>query len=112
MPVDVLSIRFEGILRDMVGDYGGRITKVRDNGTSQALLDDLLREPCLQDMFRVEDIEFFEYVFTAKGHNIRNDVAHAFYIPQDYGIIQATLVFLCILRLTMFSPKEEIEVSI
>lgn len=112
LPVDVLSIRFEGILRDMVGDYGGRITKVRDNGTSQALLDDLLREPCLQDMFRVEDIEFFEYVFTAKGHNIRNDVAHAFYIPQDYGIIQATLVFLCILRLTMFSPKEEIEVSI
>ena len=111
-PVDVLSIRFEGILRDMAGDYGGRITKVRDNGTSQALLDDLLREPCLQDMFRVEDIEFFEYVFTAKGHNIRNDVAHAFYIPQDYGIIQATLVFLCILRLTMFSPKEEIEVSI
>ena len=112
LPVDVLSIRFEGILRDMVGDYGGRITKVRDNGTSQALLDDLLREPCLQDMFRVEDIEFFEYVFTAKGHNIRNDVAHAFYIPQDYGIIQATLVFLCILRLTMFSPKEEIEVCI
>lgn len=112
LPVDVLSIRFEGILRDMVGDYGGRITKVRDNGTSQALLDDLLREPCLQDMFRVEDIEFFEYVFTAKGHNIQNDVAHAFYIPQDYGIIQATLVFLCILRLTMFRPKEEIEVSI
>ena len=112
LQVDVLSIRFEGILRDMVGDYGGSITKVRDNGTSQALLDDLLREPCLQDMFRVEDIEFFEYVFTSKGHNIRNDVAHAFYIPQDYGIIQATLVFLCILRLTMFSPKEEIEVCI
>ena len=59
-----------------------------------------------------KDIEFFEYVFTATSHNIRNDVAHAFYIPQDYGIIQATLVFLCILRLTMFSPKEEIEVSI
>ena len=106
LPIDVLSIRFEGILRDMVGDYGGRITKVRDNGTSQALLDDLLREPCLQEMFRVEDIEFFEYVFTAKGHNIRNDVAHAFYIPQDYGIIHATLVFLCILRLTTFRQKE------
>ena len=106
LPVDVLSIRFEGILRDMVGDYGGRITKVRDNGTSQALLDDLLREPCLQEMFRVEDIEFFEYVFTAKGHNIRNDVAHAFYIPQDYGMIHATLVFLCILRLTTFRQKE------
>ncbi len=108
IPVDVLSLRFEGILRNMVGDYGGHVTKVdRDNNLSQALLDSLLREPCLREIFREEDIEFFEYVFTAKGHNIRNDVAHAFYIPQDYGMIQATLVFLCVLRLTMFSPKEK-----
>ena len=105
--VDLLSIRFEGILRDMVGNYGGHVTNVgRDNSLSQALLDSLLREPCLREIFREEDIEFFEYVFTAKGHNIRNDVAHAFYIPQDYGMIQATLVFLCILRLTTFRPKE------
>lgn len=105
--VDLLSIRFEGILRDMVGNYGGHVTKVgRDNSLSQALLDSLLREPCLREIFREEDMDFFEYVFTAKGHNIRNDVAHAFYIPQDYGMIQATLVFLCILRLTMFRPKE------
>ena len=110
IPVDTLSIRFEGILRDIVGDYGGRVIKVgRDKSTSQVLLDDLLREPCLLEVFRKEDIEFFEYVFTAKGHNIRNYVAHAFYIPQDYGMIQATLVFLCILRLTMFSPKEKKE---
>ena len=107
IPVDLLSIRFEGILRDMVADYGGHVTKVgRDNSLSQALLDSLLREPCLREIFREEDIEFFEYVFTAKGRNIRNDVAHAFYIPQDYGIIQATLVFLCVLRLTMFRPKD------
>lgn len=105
LPVDILSIRFEGILRDMVGDYGGCVTKVgRDNSTSQALLDDLLREPCLLQIFKKEDIEFFEYVFTAKGCNIRNNVAHAFYLPIDYGIIEATLVFLCILRLTMFRP--------
>ena len=107
IPVDLLSIRFEGILRDMVADYGGHVTKVgRDNSLSQALLDSLHREPCLREIFREEDIEFFKYVFTAKGRNIRNDVAHAFYIPQDYGIIQATLVFLCILRLSMFRPKD------
>ena len=112
LPVDVLSIRFEGILRDMVGDYGGRVIKIgRDNSTSQALLDDLLREPCLLQIFRKEDIDFFEYVFTAKGYNIRNNVAHAFYIPKDYGIIEATLVFLCILRLTMFRPKAEKEAN-
>ena len=106
--IDVLSIRFEGVLRDMVGDYGGRVIKLgRDNCTSQALLDDLLREPCLLEVFKIEDIEFFEYVFTSKGYNIRNNVAHSFYIPSDYGIFQATLVFLCILRLTTFRPHEK-----
>ena len=41
--VDLLSIRFEGILRDMVGNYGGHVTKVgRDNSLSQVLLDSLL----------------------------------------------------------------------
>ena len=60
----------------------------------------------MKEAFRAEDIEFFEYVFTAKGHNIRNNVAHAFYIPQDYGIMQATLVLLCVLRLTTFRLKE------
>lgn len=103
IPIDTLSLRFEGIIRDMIVEYGGNITKVDRNGnTSQALLDDLLREPCMELIFTEEDTDFFEYVFTPKGLNIRNNVAHAFYLPQDYGIIQATLVFLCILRLTSF----------
>jgi len=108
IPIDMLSVRFEGILRDMVGDYGGHVTKVEsDCSTSQVLLDALLKEAYEQKVFSIEDIEFFEYVFTPKGRNIRNYVAHAFYIPQDYGIIEATLVFLCILRLTTFRPKEK-----
>lgn len=108
IPIDVLSVRFEGVLRDMVGDYGGCVTKVgRDNSTSQVLLEGLLKEAREKGVFRDEDVDFFEYVFTTKGHNIRNYVAHAFYIPQDYGIVQATLVFMCILRLTTFRAKEK-----
>lgn len=107
IPIDVLSVRFEGILRDMVGIYGGSVTRVgRDNSSSQVLLEGLLKEARQQGVFREEDIDFFEYVFTNKGHNIRNYVAHAFYIPQDYGIVQATLVFLCVLRLSTFRVKE------
>lgn len=105
IPIDVLSVRFEGILRDMVGHYGS-VTKVgKDYSTSQVLLEGLLKEAREMEVFREEDVDFFEYVFTTKGHNIRNDVAHAFYIPQDYGIMQATLVFLCVLRLTTFRVK-------
>ena len=110
IPVDVLAIRFEGILRCIVADQGGTITKIGSRGnTSEALLDALLREPCLLKVFAEEDIEFFEYVLTSKGLNIRNNVAHAFYIPQDYGMTYATLVFLCVLRLAKFRPDYNIE---
>lgn len=106
IPVEVMSIRFEGILRNIVDDQGGMTTKVgRGGNTSVALLDDLLREPCLLNVFTEDDIDLFEYVMTSKGLNIRNNVAHAFFIPQDYGITYATLVFLCVLRLTKFRPE-------
>lgn len=72
----------------MVGDYGA-IKVGRDNSISQALFDDLLQ------IFKKEDIEFFEYVFITKGRNIRNNVVHAFYLPINYGTTEATLVFLC-----------------
>lgn len=106
IPIEVLSIRFEGILRTIVADQGGQTTKTRCGGnTSEVLLDSLLREPCLLQVFAEEDVEFFEYVLTSKGLNIRNNVAHAFYIPQDYGITYAILVFLCMLRLAKFRPE-------
>ena len=106
IPIEVLSIRFEGILRDIVADQGGKTIRIdRSGNTSEALLDSLLREPCLLQVFVEEDIEFFEYVLTSKGLNIRNNVAHAFYIPQDYGITYATLAFLCVLRLAKFRPE-------
>lgn len=51
LPVDILSIRFEGILRDMVGDYGGCVTKVgRDNSISQALLDTMTLEELIREI--------------------------------------------------------------
>lgn len=106
IPIEVLSIRFEGILRNIVAYQGGQTTNIgRGGNTTEALLDKLLREPCLLQVFAKEDIEFFEYVLTTKGLNIRNNVAHAFYIPQDYGITYATLVFLCVLRLAKFRPE-------
>lgn len=52
----------------MVGDYGGCVTKIgRDNGASQVLLDDLLRESCLQQVFRKEDVDFLSMSSLLKG---------------------------------------------
>jgi hypothetical protein len=101
--IDTLPAKFEGILRDMIGIHGGSITKLNKNGrTEDLLLEDLLRDKSFLEIFNEDDKNLFEYVFTNKGLNIRNYVAHGFYKPKDYTIDKAILVFLCIMRLAKF----------
>jgi hypothetical protein len=66
------------------------------------LLDDLLRTESFAKLFSDEDKDLFTYTFTNEGYNIRNNVAHGFYLPCDYTAFKATLVLLCVLRLVRF----------
>lgn len=107
LSIDVLPAKFEGILRDMIGIHGGSITKLGKNGrTEDLLLDDLLKDKSFLEIFNEDDRNLFEYVFTNKGLNVRNNVAHGFYKPQDYTIDKAILVFLCIMRLAKFQQND------
>lgn len=107
LSIDVLPAKFEGILRDMIGIHGGSITKLGKNGrTEDLLLEDLLKDKSFLEIFNEDDRNLFEYVFTNKGLNIRNNVAHGFYKPQDYTIDKAIFVFLCIMRLVKFQQND------
>lgn len=98
--IDFLALKFEAILREILQNTGGEITKVRDNGdTELKLLDDLLTSPILKEIFNEDDIFLFKHTFTKVWWNIRNDVAHGLCKPFDYTLSKAILVLLCILRL-------------
>lgn len=106
--IDTLSLKFEGILRDIIGLKCGSITKIdKNDNTSEMLLDDLLRCNCFSEIFNEDDRNLFLYALTNKGCNIRNYVAHSFYKPQDYTFNKAVLILLCVLRLAKFYPQKE-----
>lgn len=106
--IDTLPLKFEGILRDIIGLKCGCITKIdRNENTTEMLLDDLLNCNCFLEIFNEDDRNLFLYAFTNRGYNIRNNVAHSFYKPQDYTFEKAVLILLCILRLAKFYPKKE-----
>lgn len=103
--IEFLSLKFEGILRDIVRQQGGVITEMDEqNNTTNVLLDKLLGSSEIKKAFTKDDINLFQYTLTSKGYNIRNNVAHSFYKPQDYNAGNAVLVLLCILRLAKFLP--------
>ena len=98
--VDFLAPKFEAILREIVENAGGEVTRIKDNGdTGLKPLEDLFDSPVISEIFNDDDLFLFRHTFTKVGYNIRNSVAHGLYKPYDYTFSKAILVFICILRL-------------
>lgn len=107
--INTLTIQFEGILRESIRLYNGETSKIagcNKENIIEMLLDDLLRTEACKELFSNEDKDLFYYTFTNKGYNIRNDVAHGFYLPYDYTSYKAILVFLCLLRLVHYNNSK------
>lgn len=101
--IDILPLKLESMLRDIVGLEGGKSLKVNKHQDFEAvLLEGLLDDSVLRGVFSDDDLLLFKFTFTSWGENIRNNVAHGFYGSDYYDIYKATLVFLCVLRLAKY----------
>ena len=101
--IDSLTTKFEGALRDFIRLQGGTTTVEKRGELQEQLLEELLQNKIITDLFSKEDLTLFNYVFTKKGWNIRNNVSHCFYPYSSYSFDKATLVFICILKLGKYS---------
>lgn len=109
--ITLMTTQFESILRDYNCIYGDGNTKLHGRSKQEIreiLFDELvdkiknLSSELGSKVFSMDDIQLFKYTFTNKGLNIRNNIAHGFYVPQDYTCEKAVIVFLCLMRLVRF----------
>ncbi len=113
--IDVLALKFEGILREMLEINGATMTKYKDGNTSLITLEQMIRlesddiKDAFYKSFDDDDLNLFKYIYSsiAQCLNIRNNVAHCYYLPQMYTKEKAILVVLGILRLAKFAPKND-----
>jgi hypothetical protein len=102
MAFDQLAIKFEGVLRDLCNLAYLTTTKVREERILAQDINELLQNKELEGVFKKDDMELWLFTFTNCGHNIRNNVAHAFYRPKDYTGQKAHLLLLCYIRIAAY----------
>lgn len=107
LPIDSLTLKFEGALREFIKLIGGNASKLKRNELQEMLLDDLLDCETAKKVFSIHDLTLFKMIFTKNGDNIRHNVAHGFYHPQDYSMENCCKIFLCILRLSAYKLKSK-----
>lgn len=118
LSIDSLCPKIERILREMLHSVNARILKIDANSATpkkenMILLAQLLNAPENKNFMKEEDLNFFRYVLTSDGQNIRNDSAHGLYSPSFYktdaGAISAFMVFVAIIRLAIISNRFHLE---
>jgi hypothetical protein len=109
---DTLSIKIEGVIRTYAKLNNVNITKIEsEKGTGgknvetrEAFMHELFTEQysSFKSIFDEKEYEFLKYLYLKNGLNIRNDIAHSFYKPENYSIEKLLLVTLSLFRISNF----------
>ena len=105
LPIDSLTLKIEGILRDYCNNVGivTFFQRTDKNGTKvqEKDINALLHEPELADHFSNDDILLFKFILVEKtGYNLRHKVAHSLMSYADYDISIIHILLLILLRLS------------
>jgi hypothetical protein len=101
MPIDSLTLKFEGVLRDFCGLINVSTTITgKGNVLREKYIEDMLADKEVKKYFDEEDLLFFNYLFISKeGINLRNNIAHSYYKPHDYSLHKMHLLICAFLRI-------------
>lgn len=98
--IDSLTTKFEGLIRYFLEQCGYSVSKTFANRVEQMNLNNLLESEGFKKSFNEDDQLLFEYLFSGNGGlDIRNNVAHCFYLDGHYTTDKMLLLISALLRL-------------
>jgi hypothetical protein len=109
MPIDSLTLKFEGVLRDFAKIIGvPTTTSGKGNVLREKYIEELLAEEDIQKFFDENDLLFFNYLFVAKdGMNLRNNIAHSFFRFNNYSFHLMHLLICAFLRIGKYKLQKK-----
>ncbi|WP_185965586.1 DUF4209 domain-containing protein [Flavobacterium zepuense] len=103
---DSLALKLEGLFRSFSQRLNVSTSIGKRKGTQEALAHDILNNEAIRKYFDEDDRLLFDYVFSNEGGlNIRNNIAHCFYSPEEYHPDKMLLLLAVLLRLGKYDIK-------
>lgn len=106
--IDSLTLKFEGVLRAFSRQIGAQTIEVKENGTEERIsFDKLLENQKLKKLIPPDDMALFKFLFSKDKLNLRNNVAHCFYKPDNYSPSIVWLLICAFLKLGDFKFSDK-----
>lgn len=107
MPIDSLTLKFEGVLRDFAKLSNASTTVTgKGNVLREKYIEELLLEEEIRKYFDEDDLLLFNYLFVSKdGMNLRNNIAHSFLKFNNYSFQIMHLLICAFLRIGKYKMK-------
>jgi len=108
LAIDSLTLKFEGALRAFSRAIGAQTIDIKADGTQERIsFEKLLENEKFKNIVPEDDIGLFKFLFTSKGLNLRNKIAHCFYRPKNYSVEIMWLLICVFLKLGNYESKNK-----
>lgn len=106
--IDSFTLKMEGIFRNFCERANIPTSFSREKGMQEAYLNNVFDNETIIEYFNEDDRLFFNYLFSSDGGmNLRNNVAHCYYLPNEYHPDKMLLLIAALLRLGKYDLKVE-----
>ncbi len=99
---DSLTLKMEGLFRNFCERRNIPTSVGNKKGMQETLIHNILESDPIKEYFNEDDRLLFNYIFSNEGMNLRNNVAHCFYMPEDYHLDRMLLLIAALLRLAKY----------
>ncbi len=114
LEIDSLTLKFEGLLRELLGLAGVatfRLKRQDRSLTEERYVGDLLYKKEMRRLFGEDDLFFLQFLLSEDaGYDLRNRVAHCLILAEDYSINYMHLLLLALLKLAKYDLAQNNEI--
>ena len=105
--IDSLALKIEVIMRNFCERINVPTSTNKKKGMQEVLLHDIFNNDIVKKYYNENDRMLFDFLFSSHSYNLRNNVAHGYYLAEEYTHQKMLLLLSALLRIAKLNYKTE-----